>query len=214
MVLFLAFEILAATEDKNLVELFAHELGTVCAGQMQDVYLGASPESPSKRAIYEIMRAKTATYSVALPLVAGAILAGQGAAIRRRLYDIGLAAGVIFQIRDDELGVFGQTASIGKPIGSDIREGKKTLLYYYLWQAAGATERERLATIFGNPQAAPADIDYVRQAMRGYKIPARLREDITKLERAAFGGIDKLKLDQTAKAELRHMVKFCAARKS
>ena len=39
---------------------------------------------------------------------------------------------MIFQIRDDELGVMGNTAKTGKPVGADIREGKKTLIYYYL----------------------------------------------------------------------------------
>lgn len=217
---FLAYEPLAAAcsqagaaTSQDLIKLFTDELVMVCAGQMQDIYLGATPLPPSKKIIYEIMRAKTAGYSAALPLAAGAILAGQPAAQRRRLQALGLAAGIIFQIRDDELGTFGQTASIGKPVGSDIREGKKTLLHYYLWKAANKHERQRLAGIFGNPDAATADINYVRRSLRQRQVPARLREDIARLEQTAFRQIGKLELDRSAKAELKRIVRYCAARK-
>lgn len=208
--LVLAFELL----DTELAGLFARELAKVCAGQMSDTYAGSLPKLPAKRVIYEIMRDKTATYSIALPLVAGAALAGQSAATRQRLYDLGLATGTIFQIRDDELGVFGQAADMGKPVGSDIREGKKTLLYYYLWRASIADERRQLAAIFGNPEASPADIDYVRQAMQKHKVPVRIREDVDRLRQLAHGHIGKLDFDREIKAGLKQMVKFCAARKT
>jgi len=218
MVLFLGFELLATAKSETagslaLSQLFVRELTTVCAGQMQDIYLGALPTPPPKRDIYAVMRAKTATYSLALPLEAGAILAGRPAATRRRLHDVGMAAGTLFQIRDDELGSLGRAGDIGKPVGSDIREGKKTLLYYYLWQVAGAAERQRLAAIFGNPDAGAADIKYVQQAMRRHKVPARLKQDVAQLEQTAFRHIERLDLDQTAKNNLRQLVGFCAARK-
>lgn len=218
MILFMAFELLASAQAESggspvLSELFVRELTTVCAGQMQDIYLGALAKPPAKRDIYAVMRAKTAAYSVALPLAAGAILAGRPIAARKQLYAVGLAAGTMFQIRDDELGALGRSANIGKPVGSDIREGKKTLLYYYLWQAAGSGERRKLTNIFGNPEAAPHDIAYVQQALRRYHVPARLQADIEQLERTAARHIDQLKLGQPAKAELLRLARFCAARK-
>lgn len=218
MILFLAFELVAAAKSEtsdslSLSKLFVRELTTVCAGQMQDIYLGALPTPPAKRDIYAVMRAKTATYSLALPLEAGAILAGRPAALRKQLHDIGMAAGTMFQIRDDELGSLGRSSDIGKPVGSDIRESKKTLLYYYLWQASGTAERRRLATIFGNPEASQADINYVRGALRRCRIPDRLHQDIARLEKTAFRHIDRLLLSRTAKSELRDLVRFCAARK-
>jgi geranylgeranyl diphosphate synthase type I len=217
MVLFLAFELLASAQSAAggtaLSELFVRELATVCAGQMQDIYLGASSKPSTKTDVYAVMRAKTATYSVALPLAAGAILAGQTAAMRRQLYAVGMAAGTMFQIRDDELGALGRSAEIGKPVGSDIREGKKTLLYYYLWRSVNAAERQRLQAIFGNQDADPADIAYVQKSMRRHNVPARLKEDIAKLDQTASSHINQLALVPKAKTELRQLVKFCAARK-
>jgi geranylgeranyl diphosphate synthase type I len=218
MTLFLAFELLAEAQAEiantpALTRLFVDELATVCAGQMEDIYLGALSAPPAKRDVYAVMRAKTAAYSVALPLAAGAVLANRPASLRQQLYAIGLAAGTIFQIKDDELGALGKSDDIGKPVGSDIREGKKTLLYYYLWQAVSRAERQKLTKIFGNPEAASSDIKYVQQSLRRHDIPARLQQDITKLEHTAFRQIDRTSLSQPAKNELRQLVRFCAARK-
>jgi len=218
MILFMAFGLLARVQAEtggksDLTELFTRELAIVCDGQMQDIHLGALTKPPSKRQIYAVMRAKTAAYSVALPLATGSILAGQPAATRQQLYAIGMAAGTIFQIRDDELGTLGLSADIGKPVGSDIREGKKTLLYYYLWQIAKPSERQRLTHIFGNSDAQPADIRYIQQELRRNNIPSRLQQDIEVLERTAIGHIGRLKLSRQAQDELHQLVRFCADRK-
>ncbi|HEY5442489.1 MAG TPA: polyprenyl synthetase family protein [Candidatus Saccharimonadales bacterium] len=214
MILLLAFELLGTLGDGSLTSLVARELGTVCAGQMRDVYLTASDRPPSKRDIYDMMRAKTAGYSVALPLLAGAVLAGQPPALRRHLYRLGLAAGTLFQIRDDELGIFGNPNKLGKPVGSDVREGKKTLLYYYLWRASSPAERREWQTIFGNPQASQADISSVRRALRRHLVPERLQADTDRLKREASRHIEQLKIASSPKRELRQLVEFCGQREA
>lgn len=217
MALFLALGVLRsapaeAAAETAITGLFSRALADVCAGQMEDVYLGMSAGQPGKRAIYSVMRSKTATYSVALPLAAGAILAGQPAAKRQGLYELGLAAGIIFQIRDDELGALGQTHKLGKPVGSDIREGKKTLLHHYLWQAASTNEKRYFKTVFGNPGASQADIIAVQAALQRYDIPLRLKQDIDNLERTARRHIERLGITHAAQDKLRRMVAFCATR--
>ena len=44
------------------------------------------------------------------------------------LESIGEMAGIIFQMKDDELGLFGDEKTTGKPVGGDIRENKKTII--------------------------------------------------------------------------------------
>ena len=210
MILLKAFALLGSRAP--LGSLLARELAAVCAGQMEDVYAAASAGQPAKRKILALMRAKSAGYSLALPLKAGAVLAGQPAGVQERLYAIGLAAGTIFQIRDDELGVLGNARQLGKPVGADIRENKKTLLYYYLWQSAGAKERRRLATVFGNPDAGPADIAAVRQALLDHGVPARLQADLDRLRQTAERHIIRLDVPPFRQRELRQIVDFCAQR--
>ncbi len=104
----------------------------VTIGQYLDVLAQAMPwgDDPSSDEVRarEVIRAKSARYSVEHPIVLGAALADAGedelAACRR----IGLPLGEAYQLRDDLLGVFGDPRTTGKPAGDDLREGKRTVL--------------------------------------------------------------------------------------
>ncbi len=214
-----AFELLAhAGTDAATISainlLFGYELANVCAGQMQDIYLEASSKPTSKKAVYEVMQTKTAAYSVALPLKMGAILAKKSEPILKELQALGLAAGTIFQIRDDELGVLGDAAKLGKPVGSDIKEGKKTLLYYYLFKLCSPGERAKLLSIFGNAGATLEDIGYVQSLIEQYNIPALLDKEIGRLQKTAYQHIEQLDVSHQSQAELKDLVNFCATRQA
>lgn len=73
---------------------------------------------------------KTAHYSLASPLVLGALFAQAPKALCDALREFGRAAGVAFQLRDDYLNLFGNKAQ-GKDMCSDIIEGKRTYLTLY-----------------------------------------------------------------------------------
>ena len=213
--LFLAYGFLAQPGMNNRArQLFADHLAQTCFGQMQDIASEASPDTPTKRDIYKLMRAKTATYTLSLPLAMGAALAGQPWQTLRNLQAIGDTAGTIFQIRDDELGVVGDTSKTGKPVGADIREGKKTLIYYYLMKSCGADERQRLRAIFGNPNCMDDDIQYVQQSIKRHRIPELLNQDIATLQKRALTALKQLDVPATAKTELRSLVTFCATRQT
>ncbi|WP_369374232.1 polyprenyl synthetase family protein [Promicromonospora sp. Populi] len=104
----------------------------VVVGQYLDVLVqaepwGDDPASDEERA-RRVLRAKSASYSVAAPLALGALLAGGGAQAAAGIEAAGLPLGEAFQLRDDVLGVFGDPAVTGKPAGDDLREGKRTVL--------------------------------------------------------------------------------------
>jgi geranylgeranyl diphosphate synthase type I len=219
MSVFLAFGLLGelklkAVQKSALMGLFSSHLATVCAGQMLDVYLGALATTPDEHEVNKIMQAKTAGYSVTLPLRAGAILAGQGPATLKTLEAIGSPLGLIFQIRDDELGVFGDAKTLGKPVGSDIKSGKKTLLHSYLFRACSAREKAKLSHIFGNPEAAEADIDYVRRTVERHHVPELIGLRVAALSRQASRAINRLDISTSAKTELLSFLDFCATRRT
>ena len=211
--LFFAFGLLPS-EREVVGDLFTRMLAEVCDGQMQDIYLQSRPATPSKRVIYDLMKTKTAAYTISLPLAAGAALAGQPPAVLRQLRQIGDAAGMIFQIRDDELGVMGDTGSTGKPVGADIREGKKTLIYYYLMQKCSAGESRQLKVIFGNPELTQDDIAVVQRLIARHRIPRLLNAEIGRLEKQALRTLEKLNLSKSDKGELKSLVAFCAKRQT
>ena len=104
----------------------------VTVGQYLDVLAqalpwGHDPAADEARA-REVIRAKSARYSVEHPLVLGAVLAEAADDEIDACRAIGLPLGEGFQLRDDLLGVFGDPTTTGKPAGDDLREGKRTVL--------------------------------------------------------------------------------------
>ncbi|MEJ0073395.1 MAG: polyprenyl synthetase family protein [Candidatus Saccharibacteria bacterium] len=215
--LFLALELLgeSLSSDRETVhyELFVSQLLHTCIGQMQDVYLEALPGLPSKKDIYTLMGVKTAAYTLALPLAMGAALAGAPVPVLRRLEAIGTSAGIIFQIRDDELGIMGDSEKTGKPVGSDIKEGKKTLIYYYLFKKCSQEERRKLAAIFGDPAASASDIVYVQELFRRHETGKYLGAETARLQRKAKARIDRLDIPDESQRTLNELVEFCARRR-
>ncbi len=167
---FLAWEILSGTgidaeRRAALLALVSRELSYVGLAQMQDVAFSAFPRLPSRDDILALYMYKTARYTFALPLMAGALIAGAPATEQRRLCELGERLGVIFQVRDDELGIFGSEKEIGKPVGSDIREGKKTLLYLELIRRARGAEKRALVELFGKQDLTAVESRRVRDAI-------------------------------------------------
>ena len=218
---FLAFELLSEAlrelkpqATRTINRLFTQEFASVSAGQMQDMYLEASRTMPTRQAIYDMMLAKTAAYTLALPLAIGALFAHQSSVTVQTLQSIGLHAGTIFQIRDDELGSLGTRAKLGKPVGADIRKGKKTLLAYYLFKRCTPKDRTRLMEIFGNPKASAKDIATFQELARHYTIPEVLNREVSRLHSRASAQIARLTVTNQAKIELENLVRFCADRQA
>lgn len=96
-------------------------------GQARDVYMEYQGEATEEE-ILAMYRNKTAKYTVEGPLHLGGILAGASQALLDGLTAYAIPLGIAFQIQDDILGLYGSAERIGKPVGSDIQEGKITLL--------------------------------------------------------------------------------------
>jgi geranylgeranyl diphosphate synthase type I len=66
--------------------------------------------------------------------------------------------GIAFQLQDDILGILGDEETLGKPVGSDIREGKRTTIVYHSFKNANPSQRDFLLSVLGNAQAKKADV--------------------------------------------------------
>jgi geranylgeranyl diphosphate synthase type I len=211
MCMFLALRLLAGAPP-TVNRLFGDILVEVCDGQMQDIYTQSQQDIPSKQAIYNLMRSKTASYTLSLPLALGAAMADRPPDTIKKLRRIGDAAGTIFQIRDDELGVMGDSDKTGKPVGADIREGKKTLIYYYLMKSCGIVERRKLRATFGSRAVGAEDIAIIRQLIRKYDVRRLINADVQRLEKQGTRIIETLDISHRRKTELRSFMDFCTQR--
>ena len=80
----------------------------------------------------DIYRLKTSYYTLVGPMALGMILGNSKEEEIKDIEEFTLPLGIAFQIQDDILGIFSSNETLGKPIGSDIREFKQTLLYAHI----------------------------------------------------------------------------------
>jgi geranylgeranyl diphosphate synthase type I len=96
---------------------------------------------------------KTASYSVQGPLLMGAHLAGASGEVCQALERLAIPTGIAFQMRDDLLNAFGDPKTTGKPVGSDIQEGKRTLLAQLAMRHLAGKEKKEFMAAYGNAKA-------------------------------------------------------------
>lgn len=189
IVFFLVYELLPS----DLIKLFSQQLSLTALGEMHDVELALmNGEKTTKDDILQMYLDKTSSYTTSLPLMAGAILSKQNKKTIVQLNELGKTLGLIFQIKDDELGLFGDKSKTGKPVGADIREGKKTLYYYYLLK--NAKDKEKLMQIFSNCDISEAKIIEVLDLMNNYQIRELVNNNLKKLELQAKEKINQLQV--------------------
>jgi geranylgeranyl diphosphate synthase type I len=115
-------------------------------GQTQDIYTEYRGTA-SEQEILSMYKNKTAKYTVEGPLHLGALLAGAGEKLLDALSAYAIPLGIAFQIQDDILGVFGSIERLGKPTGSDIQEGKITLLVSRALRDGSKEQQKRIKQI-------------------------------------------------------------------
>jgi geranylgeranyl diphosphate synthase type I len=119
----------------------------VIAGQYMDIEAhGQTIDESHARAIAVL---KSGSYSVEHPLLIGARLAGGNESLLDALSRFGRPLGEAFQLRDDLLGVFGDPGTTGKPVDSDIREGKRNVLFAKALAMSSEEDRALLLARWG-----------------------------------------------------------------
>jgi geranylgeranyl diphosphate synthase type II len=130
----------------RLLDLFDVALHRTASGELADVRLSLDLAAASLDQSLEMEAQKTSAYSFALPLQAGAVLAGADEVTIARLGEAGRAVGIAFQLADDLIGVFGDPARSGKSTTCDLRTRKQTPL---LVHARTTPEWERIRAHLG-----------------------------------------------------------------
>jgi len=151
-----------ADRRRRLVELLDESIYRAAAGELADISYAAGLGSPTAADIRDMMADKTAHYSVELPLRAAAILVGASTETEAQLAAIGQSLGIVFQMRDDLLGVFGAATETGKSTKNDLREGKHTMLVAL---AKGSEAWEQAAPWFGHAELDDSGAQRLRDAL-------------------------------------------------
>jgi geranylgeranyl diphosphate synthase type I len=173
---------------RSLLLCFSEMHEHAVLGQELDI----SGTSPGPEAAYVL---KTASYSVRGPLRLGALLGGARKATLRALDRFATPVGVAFQLRDDLLSAFGNPRETGKPLGGDLRSGKRTPLVLQASRDARGRDRATLSRVLGNLRATDADVrralDVIRRTGAKDAVEARIDELVRRGLRALGPAISR-----------------------
>ena len=160
-----------------------------------------------------IARYKSGKYTIERPLHLGATLAApqRRAELVPALSAYGLPLGDAFQMRDDIIGTFGDTAVTGKPVGDDLREGKPTPLLARAVELADPAQRQVLALV-GGEGLSDDQVGTIQQVIIDTGALAALERHITELADDAVAALDRADLTAEATSELVALATFVADR--
>lgn len=121
----------------------------------------------------------TARYTFAAPLLIGLILGGGdvSTSLAETLRQFSKLVGIGYQLSDDILGLYGNSQETGKPVGNDIREGKKTLLVQRAYQRAHKEDKQFLNAVVGT-NCTKADLTRVQALVKKTGALASVQEEM------------------------------------
>ncbi len=183
------------------------------AGQYLDVLEGSIAKSDQDRSM-KIANLKSGKYSIERPLHFGAALAGADTAIFNIYTNFGLPLGQAFQLRDDLLGVFGDSQITGKPSGDDIREGKRTVLIAMAMARTTDVGRELISNSLGNPELSETEITRIQELIEGSGAKMASERLIGELFQKALDSLSSPLLNPGISTMLREMAVMATQRSS
>ncbi|MDY6050675.1 MAG: polyprenyl synthetase family protein [Corynebacterium sp.] len=183
----------------------------VIGGQILDITAEALNRTDFAAA-RQVNTFKTAAYTITRPLHLGAAIANAPAAVIDAYTTFGNHVGVAFQLRDDLLGVFGDPAITGKPIGDDLREGKRTeLVAAALDRLTGTPAADELTAGLGTVTA-PDDIAHLSQILLDCGAVDEIEQRITELTETGLAGLTDAPIADDAAEMLRALAEKATKR--
>jgi geranylgeranyl diphosphate synthase type II len=193
---------------RRILHLYNQAASHVCEGQQLD--MDFERRSDVRMEEYLHMIGLKTSVLLAASLQIGAILGGAGLGNQDKIYQFGKNLGLAFQIQDDYLDCYGDTAKVGKKAGGDILADKKTFLLVKTLEVATDAQRRRILEL----ETAPADekIAGMLDLFRACGVDAWVRELKEDYRRAAYQCLEDIAVLSSRKGPLRQLTDFLLQR--
>ncbi|MBP7985353.1 MAG: polyprenyl synthetase family protein [Bacteroidaceae bacterium] len=193
------------TKLKDVLDLFTETALEIGDGQQYDMDFETRNDVTEDEYI-EMIRLKTSVL-LACALKIGAILADAPADDAENLYRYGEQVGIAFQLQDDFLDVYGDPNVFGKKIGGDILCNKKTYMLINALLMANDSQRAELNHWIESKDYDPqAKIAAVTKLYDEIGIRKLCEEKVNYYFQQSLSYINKVKVDDSKKVELRHFI--------
>ena len=213
-----AFEVLTDALEKGVpperiakgVRVLSNATAVVAEGQALDM-LFQDRDDISIDEYLEMIYKKTGALFEASSVLGG-LVATDDETVLAKLASYGRNLGIAFQIRDDILGLVGDEKVLGKPVYSDLREGKKTILVIYALENLDHHGREHVLSVLGNHNAAREDLEKAAKLIKeigAVDYAEKMAKSYAEKARSALNGFP----ENEAKKALLELVDFVVERK-
>ncbi len=159
----------------SLISTLSRACSDVCEGQVLDISMAQSKTIPTELQYISMIEKKTSSLFVA-SCAMGALSANTTKSDVRRLAIYGKNLGIAFQIVDDLIGIIGDPRITKKPVGNDIREGKKSLPILLAIKLAEGKEKTTILDAFGNISTSKTKVRRAVEVISSLGIEKTIRE--------------------------------------
>ncbi|HZF89134.1 polyprenyl synthetase family protein [Streptomyces sp.] len=162
-----------------MVEAQTRAAADTFVGQIADLERDFTTGPADEEILHSVADYKSARYSLLAPLELGLLAAGgepgrHAAELRRYARLVGICG----QMRDDYLDLFGDPELTGKPVGTDLREGRHTYTVRALLSAVGGAERAVVTSALGDASCTDQDVADVREIGERSGVAAGMRAEM------------------------------------
>jgi len=200
---------LPSKEVNDLVSRLAKACVDVCEGQILDIKMAEAKKIPSQANYIKMIEKKTAAlFDVSCSM--GAICAKAKQSDIVKLSAFGKNLGIAFQITDDLIGVMGDSKMTKKPVGNDLREGKKSLPIVLAITKSKGNDKKIILKAFGNPKTTKKDIEKAVEVIRALGIEKIVRKQALQYSEKAQKSLSNY--SGSAKKELLSLLDFVVKR--
>ena len=197
--------------QKKLSKLYNETALLICEGQQLDLDFEQKNDVDYDNYI-NMIKYKTAVL-LASSLKMGGIINNVNSEDSEALYECGINVGLAFQIQDDYLDLFGDQDKIGKKVGGDVIENKKTILYHMCKRNSNKDQLHTLNKIYNSKQL-DNKIEKSKSLFIETKADLHTLELVRYYSNLATESINKIKVESNLKEDLISLTNFLLERKS
>ena len=200
---------LSSNYTTELVSKLSKACIKICEGQVDDIKFAENKKIPTEKEYVKMIEKKTAVlFEVSCAM--GAICAKRKQKDVKNLSAFGRNLGIAFQITDDLIGIIGDSKITKKPVGNDIREGKKSLPIILAIKKARDQNRAKIMRVFGNSGASKQQINLAVNVIRSLGVEKEVRDMALKYAQRAEKSISSY--TGSAKNEMAGLLNFVTKR--
>lgn len=162
-----ALAIAAQTEKIKIIKVIARITEEMSQGEIHQLIRKGHLDL-SEKEYMEVVRRKTAVLIEGACRV-GALIADAAEKEESALADYGLNMGIAFQMADDLLDYTSDTKSLGKEVGTDLKEGKMTLPVIYALKRADSKDKSLMESIIKNKDFSAREFEIFKELLKKYQ---------------------------------------------